>query len=63
MNKWYLKSGKDFDIVFSVRVRIARNLSQFPFPNKMNDEQKYDVIQKVSDCIFKSEFADEYTFI
>jgi len=63
MNKWYLKSGKDFDIVFSVRVRIARNLSQFPFPNKMNDEQKYDVIQKVSDCIFNSEFADEYTFV
>ena len=63
MNKWYLKPGKDFDIVFSVRLRIARNLSQYPFPNKMSDEQKYEVIQKISDCIFKSKYANDYSFV
>lgn len=63
MDKWYLKSGKDCDTVFSVRIRLARNLSGFPFPNKMNDEQKFAVIQKVSDAIFKSEIGKDYKFI
>lgn len=63
MDKWYLKTGKDADTVFSVRIRLARNLSGFPFPNKMNDEQKYAVIQKVSDAVFKSEIGKDYKFI
>lgn len=63
MDKWYLKSGQDSDIVFSVRVRLARNLSGFPFPNKMTEEQKYDVIQRVADSIFNSEYANEYRFV
>ncbi len=63
MDKWHLKSGKDFDIVFSSRIRIARNLTDFPFPNKMTDEQKFEVIQKISDCIFKSNLRSEYSFV
>ena len=63
MSKWYLKEGKNSDLVFSSRIRLARNLKGFPFPNKMTDEQKYSVIQKVSDAIFKSELKDEYKFI
>lgn len=63
MSKWYLNENKNSDIVFSSRIRIARNLKGFPFPNKMNDEQKYSVIQKVSDAVFKSELKDEFTFI
>ena len=63
MDKWYLKNGKDADTVFSVRIRLARNLSGFPFPNKMSDEQKYSVIQKVSDAVFKSEVGKDYKFI
>lgn len=63
MDKWYLKDGKDSDTVFSVRIRLARNLSGFPFPNKMTDEQKFTVIQYVSDAIFKSELGKDYRFV
>ncbi len=63
MSKWYLNQGQDEDIVFSVRIRLARNLSSFPFSNKMSDEQKYDVIQRVSDAIFKSSVSKEYKFV
>lgn len=63
MDKWYLKLGEDSDTVFSVRIRLARNLHGFPFPNKMSDEQKYAVIQKVSDAIFNSEIGKDYRFI
>lgn len=63
MDKWYFKAGIESDIVFSVRVRLARNLADFPFPNKMSDEQKFDVIQKVSDAILKSEKGKDYKFV
>jgi len=31
-NKWYSKRGEQDDIVISTRIRLARNLSQYPFP-------------------------------
>ena len=55
MNKWYLQSGPDCDIIANVRVRLARNLKNYPFPNKMSPEQKFDLIQRVSDAILKSD--------
>ena len=36
MSNWYLQSGKESDVVISTRVRIARNLKDMPFVNKMN---------------------------
>ena len=50
MNKWYMNDGSERDIVVSSRIRLARNLNGYPFPNKMTAEQKYEVIQKVSDA-------------
>lgn len=63
MNNWYLESGNQSDIVFSSRVRFARNIKGFPFPNKMNDEQRYAVIQKVSDAVLKSSVGADYHFV
>lgn len=37
---WFSRSGDDNDVVISTRVRIARNLSAFPFPAAMSDEQQ-----------------------
>lgn len=64
MSKWYLQSGPDCDIIANVRVRLARNLKDYPFPNKMSPEQKFDLIQRVSDAILKSEskYKNEFTF-
>lgn len=64
MNKWYNAAGADSDIVFSSRVRLARNLSDYPFPNKMTLEQKCEVIQKVSDVIMSpsSPYSDKFRF-
>ena len=32
MNKWYVENGEQGDIVISTRVRLARNLEDYPFP-------------------------------
>lgn len=64
MSKWYYETGNDCDVIFSSRVRLARNLVGYPFPNKMSLEQKYEVIQKVSDVILSesSPYYDKFRF-
>ncbi|MCL2354304.1 MAG: hypothetical protein FWC68_00080 [Oscillospiraceae bacterium] len=32
---WYLQSGKESDVVISSRVRLARNLKETPFVNRV----------------------------
>lgn len=38
--EWLRGTGPDNEIVISSRVRLARNLAQFPFLSRMNDEQR-----------------------
>ncbi len=63
-DKWYNRSGPERDVVVSSRIRLARNLKGYPFPNKMTSEQKYEVIQKVSDALLKteSEWSGKFVF-
>ena len=37
--KWYMKSGNEGDVVISTRIRLARNLRSYPFPNRMSQPQ------------------------
>lgn len=64
MNKWYNFSGENSDVVFSSRVRLARNLEGYPFPNKMTLDQKCEVVQKVCDVLLSddSPYHDKFHF-
>lgn len=44
---WYQKTGADGDVVISTRVRLARDLAHLPFPARMTDEQRKDMISQV----------------
>ncbi|MBR1797508.1 MAG: hypothetical protein IJ757_05830 [Clostridiales bacterium] len=44
---WYEKEGKDTDIVLSTKVIINRNIKGFPFPAKMSDADKENVLGMV----------------
>ena len=48
---WYLEAGNDSDIVLSSRIRLARNLRGYLFPNCMNDESRKAVLEKVSEVL------------
>lgn len=63
MNKWFETDNKTNDrgVVVSTRIRLARNLSDIPFPNKMSAEQKKDVIDRVSKALSKAKFAKDIT--
>lgn len=45
-NAWYSCPGNETDVVLSTRVRLARNLANFPFPKKLlgNDGQRIQSI-------------------
>ncbi|MCI9015693.1 MAG: protein arginine kinase [Clostridia bacterium] len=47
MINWYLQSGKSSDVVISSRIRLARNLSEFPFVNKCTKQQKEKIEEKI----------------
>lgn len=45
---WYEVSGKDSDVVLSTRVRLARNLTGYPFPGKMTEKDRNALCEKVA---------------
>lgn len=47
MLNWYLQNGNEFDVVISSRIRLARNLANFPFMTKLDKTAK----QKIEETI------------
>lgn len=64
-NKWYEKSGPEGDVVVSTRIRLARNLSNYPFPCRMAKEQRYELANLVNETLVNSNsyIADTFDFI
>lgn len=61
-DRWYRQSGNEGDVVISTRIRLARNLPNYPFPAGMTAEQRREVCQKVraalQGCDEKWEYLD-----
>lgn len=53
--EWLRASGPESDIVVSSRVRLARNLSGFPFVPRLNEEQEEEIVDVAEEAIKKSE--------
>ncbi len=55
----------DNKVVISTRVRLARNLVNYPFPCKLNTQGREKVVEKVRDAIqnSNSSIASEFSFI
>jgi len=51
---WYIESGLESDVVFSTRVRLARNLKEYPFPSRMTWEQSEKVVEKIKEAMTNS---------
>ena len=51
MSNWYLQNGKESDVVISTRIRLARNLSGFPFENKCDKEAKKQILNKIEEIV------------
>ncbi len=49
-NSWLNAMGPEAQIVFSSRVRLARNVKGLLFPSRASDTQKRDVLKKIEDA-------------
>lgn len=62
---WYLDKGPENDVVLSSRVRLARNLKNYPFPSKMTQESAEVAYSKVKETILNasSNLSKEFSYI
>jgi len=44
-------------VIISSRVRLARNLKDYPFPNRMSDTQREEICQKVKNLMCQGDFC------
>ena len=58
MDKWYIESGDQGDAVLSTRIRLARNIDEYPFPCKLNAQGKKEVCEKVRDILLSQKSWD-----
>lgn len=64
MLKWFEETGDNEDVVISSRVRLARNLSNYPFPVKMSAEQSEELLEKLKGRLENLEDGDRsYRYI
>lgn len=61
---WY-KESKDDDIIVSTRVRLARNLEKYPFPETISADLRDEVTEKVKNAVLNSNstLSKEFKFI
>ena len=57
MSNWYLESGKESDVVLSTRIRMARNIREIPFINKITKEQAEEVNNIMKKAIEKAGYG------
>ena len=63
MSKWYEQQGDNQQgVIISSRVRLARNLRDYPFPNRSKTSEAKEVINKVAGVLSSSKdgFAEDY---
>ena len=51
MSKWYIGAGEQSDIVVSTRIRLARNIHEFPFPNKLNTKSRMELNNVIKEAV------------
>jgi protein arginine kinase len=47
---WLKEKGPDADIVYSSRIRLARNLKGFPFSSRCSEQQLRDIVSLAKTC-------------
>ncbi|MBR5774538.1 MAG: ATP--guanido phosphotransferase, partial [Clostridia bacterium] len=62
-SKWYSLSGEQDDIVISTRIRLARNLAQYPFPAYLTPAQQKQVNTVIINAFNDIDADDTLRFI
>lgn len=55
MAKWYLGEGEQSDIVISTRIRLARNLTEYPFPARLDTKSRLVIDETIHKAVPEAE--------
>lgn len=58
---WYIENGPKQETVLSTRVRIARNLQEMPFPNRMNPVQESEAEKLIENTFLSLDMSKPRT--
>ncbi|MFI4859918.1 MAG: protein arginine kinase [Phycisphaerales bacterium JB063] len=61
--EWLRGSGPHSDVVISSRIRFARNIAGFPFVNRANRRQRYEVLESCRAQIMTNRLADNTLWV
>jgi protein arginine kinase len=61
--KWKAISGKESDIVVSTRVRLARNLADYPFPGRLTPAKEREVVDAVAAVMASSPIGNSLKLV
>ena len=53
IGEWLRGSGPEADIVMSTRIRLARNLAEFPFISRASDQDRADIERILRDRVLQ----------
>ena len=63
VGEWLRGTGPESDIVMSSRVRLARNVAQYPFVSRMSDQDRGDVERFLRERISSSSVGKQLDYI
>lgn len=65
MCSWYIDKGPDNDVIISSRIRLARNIKKYPFPNRFTKEQSENILSDIKEISLNSSnyIAKQFDFI
>lgn len=59
MENWMNTTIGNNDVVLSSRIRLARNISNMPFPHKLNPQKGRELVKTIEDALFSSKEIDD----
>ncbi len=62
-DSWVSGKGPEAEIVFSSRIRLARNIAGLPFPSRANNTQKKEVLDRVREVHTQVKRLKKTTFV
>jgi protein arginine kinase len=61
--EWLRGSGPESDIVISSRIRLARNLADYPFISRATEQDRARIEKSLRDCILHSDEAAQLLYL
>ena len=63
LGEWLRGTGPESDVVVSTRIRLARNLADYPFTNRATTPQKAEIVARAKDAIAKADLPYKLEYL